>query len=93
MIESRIVRLEVDDAIEAAKDLNEYVVCLDRIFSRLGTGDYGDEILIDYLVQRDVMRRLARLREKIFDALDEVIGPEESERIAEESYVYQDPER
>ena len=90
-MDAKTVHLGVEDAIVAARDLNEYVVCLDRIFSRLGTGAYGDEILTAYMIQRDVMPRLARLREKIFDALEEVIGPEESERIAEESYVYRDP--
>jgi hypothetical protein len=85
------VALSTEDMIDAARDLNEYVVCLDRIFSRLGTEDHDPEILANYLVQHRVPQRLAHLREKVFDALDQAVGAEESERIAEESYFYQDP--
>lgn len=77
--------------IDAARDLNEYVVSLDRIFSRLGTGDYPDSILTDYMVQRRVPQRLAQLRRLVCDALEDAVGAEETERIAEEAYAYEDP--
>jgi hypothetical protein len=92
MTKPAFVVLPTEVVIDAARDLNEYVVCLDRIFSRLGTGNYDPEILANYLVEHRVSQRLAQLREKVFDALDEAVGAEESERIAEESYFYQDPE-
>jgi len=91
MSENTTVVLLTTDLVEAARDLNEYVVCLDRIFSRLGTGEYPDSILTDYLVGRRVPQRLARLRETVFDALEASVGADEAERIAEESYVYKDP--
>lgn len=91
MMEAPSVKIPLADAIEAAKDLNEYVVCLDRIFSRLGTGEYRPEILADYMADRQVMQRLARLREKVFDALEVAIGIDEAEKVAEEAYFYEDP--
>ncbi|MFC1430091.1 hypothetical protein ACEZDB_05390 [Streptacidiphilus sp. N1-3] len=86
------VSIPLAEVIEAARDLNEYVVCFDRIFSRLATGDYSQEILADYLVDREVRQRIARLREQMFDALEASVGAEEAERIAEEAYFYEDPE-
>lgn len=90
-MEDPLVKIPLADAIEAAKDLNEYVVCFDRIFSRLGTGEYRPEILADYMVDRKVMQRIARLREKVFEALETVIGVDEAEKLAEEAYFYEDP--
>lgn len=90
-MEPSSVEIPLRDAIEAARDLNEYVVCLDRIFSRLGTGEYRPEILADYIVDREVMQRLARLRETVFDAVEAVIGADEADALAESAYFYQDP--
>ncbi|WP_277752732.1 hypothetical protein [Streptomyces sp. L2] len=43
------------------------------------------------MVDRQVMHRIARLCEIIFDALEVVIGAEEGEAVAEEAYHYEDP--
>ncbi len=91
MSENTTVVLSSADLVEAVRDLNEYVVCLDRIFSRLGTGEYPDSILTDYLVERRVPQRLAWLRRIVSDAFEESVGADEIERIAEEAYAYTDP--
>ncbi|MER5890525.1 hypothetical protein ABT160_42430 [Streptomyces sp. NPDC001941] len=90
-MEPQTVKIPLNVAIDAARDLNEYVVSLDRIFSRLGTGEYDERILSDYVVDRRVLQRIAALRAHVFDALEEVVGAEKAEEIAEESYTYTDP--
>ena len=84
------VTVNLADAVEALRDLNEYVVSLDRILSRIGTGGHDPEILLDYVVDRNVMHRLAHLREVVGAALDAVSGKEEADQIAESSYRYTD---
>lgn len=84
------VQLTVEDAIDAFRDLNEYVVSLDRILSRIGTGGQDPEILLNYMIDRDVFRRLTKLRAAVGDALESVLGEDEVDRIGEESYRYTD---
>jgi hypothetical protein len=91
MMDEQMIGLSKSDMIDALRDLNEYVVCLDRIGSRLATGDYDFRILSDYIIDRKVAPRLAGLRRKIADALEATIGVEATDLIAEESYAYQDP--
>lgn len=85
------VNLDQDSLVRFAQDLNEYVVCLDRIMSRLGTGQYSSQILVDYIVDRNVLRRIALLRTSICDALEEKIGSEAMDELMEAAYFYQDP--
>lgn len=85
------ISLDEDSLIQFALDLNEYVVCLDRIMSRLGTGQYSPQILADYISGRDVMYRMALLREFVCDSLEEKIGSEAMEELMENGYFYQDP--
>ncbi len=82
------VMIGIDDAIDAFRDLNEFVVALDRIGSRIGNGSREPALLFGYVVEHDVGRRLAHLRRVVGDALEAVIGEEEVDRIGEESYKF-----
>ncbi|WP_327254632.1 hypothetical protein [Streptomyces sp. NBC_01244] len=84
------VEISLADAIQATRDLNEYVVSLDRILSRIGTGGKDPEILCDYVVDRKVLRRLGNLRNVIGTALEQELGEEAVHEIAEEAYFYTD---
>ena len=83
---SKHCQLAVDEAIQVAADLNEFVVAFDQIFSRIAFGDANSDLLTDYVSERNVRQRLASARSAIFDALERVIGQEASDRIAEEGY-------
>ncbi|WP_073485691.1 hypothetical protein [Streptoalloteichus hindustanus] len=82
------VSIPVADASRAFQDLNEYVVSLDRIMSRIGTGGKDPQILLQYFSDRDVFRRIAWLRGVMGEALEDVIGEDEVDRIGEDSYVF-----
>ncbi|MEV4365972.1 hypothetical protein AB0J71_02805 [Nonomuraea sp. NPDC049637] len=82
------VTLRLSEAIELFSDLNEFVVSLDRIRSRIAFADASPRILVDYMVDRELFQRLARARELVGDAVEAVIGDERLEEIAEEGYVY-----
>ncbi|MEU5863734.1 MULTISPECIES: hypothetical protein [unclassified Nonomuraea] len=82
------VTLRLPDAIELFSDLNEFVVSLDRIRSRIAFADASPQILVDYMVDRELFQRLAKWRGLLGDAVEAVIGDERLEEIAEEGYVY-----
>jgi hypothetical protein len=83
------VTISLADAVSAVRDLNEYVVSLDRIGSRVGSGA-APAILLAYITDHDVTTRLTRLRRVIADATEAVIGSDEVERIAETADCYTD---
>jgi hypothetical protein len=83
------VKLSVEDAASIFRDLEEYVVSLDRIISRIGSG-IDPAILVDYLAERRVPARLASVRELLGDKLEAEIGEEELEIIAESAFRYSD---
>ncbi|YCK33569.1 hypothetical protein ACNF49_05575 [Actinomadura sp. ATCC 39365] len=82
------VTLRLPDAIEHFSDLEEFVVSLDRIRSRIAFADASPQILVDYMVDRELFQRLARARGLVGDAVEAVIGAARLEEIAEEGYVY-----
>ncbi|MFG5717970.1 hypothetical protein [Streptomyces murinus] len=82
--------LGAEDALLLFRDLEEYVVSLDRILSRLATGA-DPAILADYPVDRRVAARPARARGTVGDALEAVIGAEALEDIAEGVFRYSGP--
>lgn len=84
------VSITLAEAIEAVRDLDEYVVSLDRIRSRIAFGGHSPEILLDYIIDRNVFQRLAHLRRVVCDAVAEVVGEEMVEEIAESAYAYTD---
>lgn len=83
------LQIPLDDALLIFRDLEEYVVSFDRILSRIGAG--ADPVtLIDYLADRDIPSRLARARGIMGELLEERIGAEAVDEIAENGYVYTD---
>ncbi|MFF7637303.1 hypothetical protein ACFZB9_29750 [Kitasatospora sp. NPDC008050] len=84
------VEIPLADMVNAVRDLNEYVVSLDRILSRIGTGGKSPEILLQYIVDRNVLRRIADLRTVVCDALEDRIGEEAVDEIADGAYFYTD---
>ena len=84
-------QLTVDEAIQVATDLNEFVVALDQIFSRIAFGQANSDLLMSYISERNVPQRLASARSTTSSTLSEpVIGQEASDRIGEEGYRHFD---
>ncbi|MEW2303823.1 hypothetical protein AB0958_28305 [Streptomyces sp. NPDC006655] len=73
------------------RDLEEYVVSLDRVLSRIGAGA-DPRVLLDYVVEYEIPARLARAREFVGNSLEEAIGAEALEEIAEQVEGYRDQE-
>ncbi|WP_189944449.1 hypothetical protein [Streptomyces aurantiogriseus] len=65
------------------QDLEECVVSLDRVLSRIAAGE-DPRILLEYVVEYGLPTRLARAREFVGDSLEKVIGAEALEGIAEQ---------
>lgn len=84
------VSLDSEVALRLFVDLEEVVVSLDRILSRIGAGaDPG--ILVNYVVDRQIFQRLAAARRDVTDAIEEHIPSEVLEELAEKGYRYTDP--
>jgi hypothetical protein len=86
--EEREVSLPLAAAIELFRDMEEFVVSLDRIRSRIAFGQASPHIMMDYMVEREMFQRLAKARRVLSDLLEPVIGEEALEEIAEDTYVY-----
>ncbi|WP_369233804.1 hypothetical protein AB5J56_18210 [Streptomyces sp. R21] len=71
------------------QDLEEYVVSLDRVLSRIGAGE-DPRILLEYVVEYGLPARLARARGFVGDSLEEIIGAAALEEIAEQVEGYRD---
>jgi hypothetical protein len=83
-------RLSKGDLTTLFGDLEELVVSLDRLLSRIGAGAEPEKLL-RFVVERDLLRRLAQDRTVVGDALARIIGEEAVEEIAEAQYRYVDP--
>ncbi|MDI6103022.1 hypothetical protein QLQ12_30850 [Actinoplanes sp. NEAU-A12] len=90
MSDSNPCVVSVDDMKKIATDLNEFVVCFDRIFSRLAFSDASPDILVNYMLDRDVRLRLAEARSVVWDSLREKISEEEADDLSESGYEYSD---
>ncbi|MFI5982201.1 hypothetical protein ACIBEA_15105 [Streptomyces sp. NPDC051555] len=75
---SREVRIPLDQAVEVVQDLNELVVSLDRLVSRLGTGTADESAIGTFVLDWNVLRKLARARQVIDVALDAELSEEEN---------------
>lgn len=83
------IPVELTGFTDLFRDLEEYVVSLDRVLSRIGAG--GDpRILLEYVVEYGLPARLARAREFVGDSLENAIGAEALEEIAEQVEAYRD---
>ncbi|MFG3166028.1 hypothetical protein [Streptomyces sp. NPDC048200] len=78
---SREVRLPLDDVLTVLRDLNEFVVSLDRIGSRQASGTADDSTVGGFVTEWDVARRLAHARRVIGVALDAQLSAEENAEI------------
>ncbi|MEU9408665.1 hypothetical protein AB0E08_23655 [Streptomyces sp. NPDC048281] len=86
---NRSIPVELAGFTELFRDLEEYVVSLDRVLSRIGAG--GDpRILLEYVVGYGLPARMARAREFVGDSLEHAIGAEALEEIADQVEGYRD---
>lgn len=83
------ISVELAGFTDLFRDLEGYVVSLDRILSRIGAGE-DPRILVNYVVEYGLPARLAQAREFVGDSLEHVIGAEALEEIAEQVEVYGD---
>ncbi|MFF8974058.1 hypothetical protein [Streptomyces sp. NPDC014995] len=81
------IQVDLAGFTELFRDLEEYVVSLDRVLSRIGAGE-DPNILVEYVVEHSLPARLARAREFVGDSLENVIGAEALEKIAEQVEGY-----
>ncbi|MFG2970429.1 MULTISPECIES: hypothetical protein [unclassified Streptomyces] len=78
---SREVRLPLDEVVAVLRDLNEFVVSLDRIGSRQASGTADEFTVGAFVAEWDVARRLAHARRVIGVALDAQLSGEENAEI------------
>ncbi|MER5751630.1 hypothetical protein [Streptomyces sp. NPDC002088] len=83
------IPVELAGFTDLFRDLEEYVVSLDRVLSRIGAGE-DPHILLEYVVEYGLPARLARAREFVGDSLESVIGADALEEIAEQVEGYRD---
>src|SRR4051812_2919593 len=69
-----VVTIPLDHAVAIFRDLECFVVSLDRISSREASGEAGPEMLHQFIYDWLVGYRLARARGVLGDAVAEVIG-------------------
>ncbi|WP_063833394.1 hypothetical protein [Streptomyces sp. NRRL F-5727] len=79
--ESREVRLPLGEVVAVLRDLNEFVVSLDRLGSRRASGTADAHAVGTFVADWDVARRLARARHVIGVALDAQLSEEENAEI------------
>ncbi|MFE1952148.1 hypothetical protein ACFW9D_16995 [Streptomyces sp. NPDC059524] len=82
-LSSREIRLPLGEVVAMLRDLNEFVVSLDRLGSRQAAGTADDATVGAFVADWDVARRLARARRTIGVALDEQLTEEENAAIDE----------
>ncbi|MFD8913273.1 hypothetical protein [Streptomyces sp. NPDC059575] len=73
---SREIRIPLDEAVAVLRDLNEFVVSLDRLGSRQASGTADDRTVGTFIADWDVARRLARARHVISAAMDAQLSEE-----------------
>jgi hypothetical protein len=78
---SREIRLPLHEVVAVLRDLNEFVVSLDRIGSRQTSGTVDGHTVAEFILEWDVARRLARARRVISVALDEQLSAEDNAEI------------
>ncbi|WP_225802936.1 hypothetical protein [Streptomyces sp. NK15101] len=80
-VSHREIRLPLDEVVSVLRDLNEFVVSLDRIGSRMASGTADAHTLGTFVLDWDVARRLSRARHVIGVALDGQLSEEENAEI------------
>ncbi|MEV6837260.1 hypothetical protein AB0N17_22610 [Streptomyces sp. NPDC051133] len=77
----RELRIPLGDAVALLRDLNEFVVSLDRLGSRQASGAADESTVGAFVADWDVARRLAHARRVIGIALDAQLSPEDNAEI------------
>lgn len=75
------IRMPLGEVVAILRDLNEFVVSLDRIGSRQASGTADDRTVGKFVADWDVARRLARARRVISVALEEQLSEVENAEI------------
>ncbi|MET9520591.1 hypothetical protein [Streptomyces sp. NPDC002994] len=75
---SQEIRIPLNEVVTVWQDLNEFVVSLDRLLSRMGSGTADEYTVGKFILDWDVARRLSRARRFINVALDEQLSEEEN---------------
>lgn len=78
---SREIRIPLNEAVAVLQDLNEFVVSLDQLGSRMAFGTADEHTIAKFIVDWDVARRLSRARHVISVALDEQLSEEDNAEI------------
>ncbi|MEV5571807.1 hypothetical protein AB0L06_17290 [Spirillospora sp. NPDC052269] len=78
---AREIRMPLDEVVAVLRDLNEFVVSLDRLGSRQASGTADDHTVGEFIADWDVARRLARARRVISVALDAQLSEEDNAEI------------
>ncbi|MEU6197311.1 hypothetical protein [Streptomyces sp. NPDC047061] len=78
---SREIRVPLAEVVAVLRDLNEFVVSLDRLGSRQASGTADEHTVGRFIADWDVARRLARARHVLGVALDAQLSEEESAEI------------
>ncbi|MFF1451906.1 hypothetical protein ACFVYF_27755 [Streptomyces sp. NPDC058274] len=84
---ARSIPVELEGLVEVFRDLEDYVISLDRVLSRIGAGE-DPRILVEYVVEHNLPARMARAREFVGDSLERYIGADKLEEIAEQVEGY-----
>ncbi|WP_129837621.1 hypothetical protein [Streptomyces sp. RFCAC02] len=78
---SREITLPLGEVVAMLRDLDEFVVSLDRLGSRRASGTADESTVGAFVADWDVARRLARARRVIGEALDAQLSDEENAEI------------
>ncbi|MFD5574256.1 hypothetical protein [Streptomyces cadmiisoli] len=78
---SREIRIPLNAVVAVLQDLNEFVVSLDQLGSRIAFGTAHEHTIGKFIVDWDVARRLSRARHVISVALDEQLSEEDNAEI------------
>ncbi|MEV0269693.1 hypothetical protein AB0H43_13005 [Hamadaea sp. NPDC050747] len=87
----RFVSIPLTRAIEAARDLENIVISLDRIGSHIGSGTADAQTLDRFMTEWLVGPRLSRVRMDLWNAVAREIGEEAVEEIAEAVPCFPEP--
>jgi hypothetical protein len=75
---SQEIRIPLNEVVAVLQDLNEFVVSLDQLGSRMALGTADEHTIGNFILDWDVARRLARARSVISVALDEQLSREDN---------------
>lgn len=78
---SREIRIPLNEVVAVLQDLNEFVVSLDQLGSRMAFGTADEHTIGKFIVDWEVARRLSRARRVLSVALDGQLSEEDNAEI------------